>query len=185
MHFLKSTQSKVLQRGRSRPKWQWCLCWVLCLSVWRGPVPVVHAHDLDLQSLGNNAQLAEHAIECHAGHLGEESAGLHLHFLMLDVCATALFADVESTEFGSQTFMHADTSELLEGLTTQPLADLSLLSEQAFGKLVAEACIPSQVSFRELAILERPVTRLVRCESNFLQTQFGASTCVVLCVFLC
>jgi hypothetical protein len=78
---------------RQNSVWHVCLCWLLCLSVWRGPVPVVHEHSLDLSSLANNSQLAEHAIKYHADCLGQEDPGLHFHFILLDQSSDSLLAN--------------------------------------------------------------------------------------------
>ncbi len=63
--------------------WRYWLVWVLCLCTWRGPVPVVHSHDLDAHALTENASsswhLAEHLALCHSAE--SEGTGWHLHFI--------------------------------------------------------------------------------------------------------
>ena len=54
---------------------------------------MVHEHSLDLNSLANNSQLAEHVIAYHADCLGHEDTGLHFHFMLLDQNSDSLLAN--------------------------------------------------------------------------------------------
>lgn len=101
MQFPRAVKFRLCMRRTSVPRiW---LCWLLCLSVWRGPIPVVHEHAIDVASLANNSQLAEHAIAYHSESLGHEglestcsdhkSTGLHFHFMLLDHCSDLLLTD--------------------------------------------------------------------------------------------
>ena len=167
-------------------KWHVCLCWVLCISVWRGPVPIVHDHDLDLQSLGNNVCLAEHAIEFHADHLGENSAGLHLHFVMLDSCMTAVTADASDAS-GSLMKLEVPQFDALKAVCPDAAgADWVLSAEQQARDLSMMSDVQYQLSFGECVEVVTLPSYSANADSSFLQTQLsGASTCAVLCVFLC
>lgn len=89
----KFSKSFSNSRGTYAARWRTCVFWLMCISLWRGPIPVVHQHSLDLQSLSNNCRLAEHALEFHSEHLGESDSGMHLHIVLCDASAS-LFADV-------------------------------------------------------------------------------------------
>lgn len=56
--------------------------WVcLFLSLWRAPVPCVHAHG-DTAEQNRNAELTAHLARYHA-HVGDEDAGWHVHVVSL------------------------------------------------------------------------------------------------------
>lgn len=63
----------------SRRAWMCCL---LCVCTWRGPIPIVHEHSLDLAALGGNSSLALHAFQFHADELGHGESDWHVHFVM-------------------------------------------------------------------------------------------------------
>ena len=58
------------------------LCWVLCLSVWRGPIPIVNQHALEPDGWVDNVALLKHVVEHHLNEFGETSTDWHVHFLM-------------------------------------------------------------------------------------------------------
>ncbi len=59
---------------------------MLCLCAWRGPVPVVHCHDVELGGLAvegySDWALAEHVAACHAGEPAHGEEGWHVHFVL-------------------------------------------------------------------------------------------------------
>ncbi len=58
------------------------LCWVLCLGLWRGPIPVVHSHSLEPEGWVDDIVLLKHVAEHHLNEIGETSTDWHFHFLM-------------------------------------------------------------------------------------------------------
>ena len=152
-----------------------CLCWLLGLSVWRGPVPVVHEHALDLNSLANNHHLAEHAIKYHADCLdagchGHEGTGLHVHFMFLmDQFPVSLLANSHGT---SQLDIGAvDTILRLE---QQHRAALELNVAQLHTNQGNALCVAEDLRFSSTAT------------ASFLQTRiFNTPALALLCVCLC
>ncbi len=179
-----------LYRRTSSSAWRMCLCCILCLSVWRGPVPILHEHDLDLQSLGNNAQLAQHAIEYHADKLGQPSAGLHLHIVMLDGSSAALRAGTCSSDTDSSLLSwsaaHGELVYHCDGACQAFSAEIESRADQW-----ARCSLDTRGSLNWLSWGEAPNINAQRpfstnADMSFLQTQLsGASNCAVLCVFLC
>ena len=169
------------------PTWRVCFCWILCLSAWRGPVPIVHEHGLDIQSLGSNVRLAEHAIEYHSDHLGDGEAGLHLHFVVLDSCLNALFAEPNCESNAGALSQDITQAEELSFVCDDSVgAEWVLSAEQQVRDLSAMADLVGQLSFGDVVVCEPPLSYSSHAESSFLQTQFsGASACSLLCVFLC
>lgn len=55
---------------------------LLCVSTWRGPIPVVHEHSLEMAALANNLSLARHALQFHTHEFGHGETDWHLHFVM-------------------------------------------------------------------------------------------------------
>ncbi len=151
-----------------------CLYWLLCVSVWRGPVPVVHEHALDLNSLANNCQLAEHAIVYHADCLGKnclghERTGLHVHFILMDHFPDSLTADSHST--GHHDIGAADTTLRTE---QQHLAALELNAAKL------------QTIQSDLLYVAEDLRFSSTADASFLQTRLcSTSALAVLCVCLC
>ena len=190
MHsFANPSSTSSRRRGTSSSAWRIGLCWVLCLSVWRGPVPIVHAHGLDLQSLGNNSSLAEHAIECHADKLGEHSTGLHLHLILLDGCAVSLLSDsaVADGAACSDGGIVSGVPSECDGLGCQAFgADNELRCEQMWLAALDARCQWNQLSHGEALDFEARSRFSATADMGFLQTQVsGATACALLCVFLC
>ena len=190
-----SSRATSLRKRTSSSAWRICLCWVLCLSVWRGPVPIVHEHGLDLQSLGNNAGLAEHAIEYHADKLGEQSPGFHLHMFLFDGCAAALLADSSSSD-SSSSDCDSSSGGLLamsgepascDGCGCQAFgADNELRFEQLMRAALDARCNLNRLSCGEVPNVEAQPRFSSTADMSFLQTQLsGATACALLCVFLC
>ena len=168
MHF--RYQIKHNDRKRRTSIWHVCLCWLLCLSVWRGPVPVVHDHSLDLNSLANNSQLAEHAIAYHAECLGHEETGLHFHFVLVDQCSNSLLANSHVTsqsDFGA-------VDNLLR-MEQQNRSALELNAAQKLQTYQGDTLrVAEDLRFSSTASV------------SFLQTRlFSAPALAVLCVCLC
>jgi hypothetical protein len=165
-----NSQSLYSDRSQRRTSvWRVGLCWLLCLSVWRGPVPVVHEHSLDLKSLANNSQLAEHVIAFHADGLGHEGAGLHFHFILLDLCCDSLLAN--SDVAGQHDVGSADSFLKLE---QQQRCLSELNSAQAHTNYGDVLIVAEDLRFSSVA------------NASFLQTRLSSTpACAVLCVFLC
>lgn len=150
-----------------------CLCWLLCLSVWRGPIPVVHEHALDVISLANDSQLAEHAIAYHPDCLGHERAGhrdsgLHFHFLMLDQSSNSLLADSNSVQ------NDVDVTDTLLKSEQQLHADLDINVAQL------------QIAVGDIPGLTDDLRFSSTANATFLQTQlYRTPALAVLCVCLC
>lgn len=180
---VKFRQSHFSQRCEPpTPLGRVCFFVLLCLCVWRGPVPIIHEHALDLPSLSNNSQLAVHAIAHHADELGTESGGLHLHFILLSECSTALpltasegsSAPEAGVDFGMGDGLEAWFGTDRELLGQQEVAILDLhrsLEKRCFGEV---RHVPEDLRFSSTA------------DESFLQIPLcGAPACALLCVFLC
>ncbi len=55
---------------------------VLCLSLWNGPLPLVHAHDVSGPELSRNECLAAHVLMCHKAGDCDACRGWHLHLML-------------------------------------------------------------------------------------------------------
>ena len=55
---------------------------VVCLSVWSGPVPMMHAHESTPAALERDPGLAEHLWACHRRDDSEACRSWHLHLLV-------------------------------------------------------------------------------------------------------
>ena len=55
---------------------------LLCLSLWNGPLPLIHAHDVSGPELSRNESLAAHVQLCHVGGVCDECEGWHLHLML-------------------------------------------------------------------------------------------------------
>ncbi len=203
--FLNTTRAPSFRSRTSSSAWRICLCWVLCLSVWRGPVPIVHQHALDVQTLGNNVELAEHAIEFHASGLGGQSTGLHLHLVMLDGCSASLLAhscssDLDLTGSDLADSASADgrsnfeeslamlvSSGNCEGCGCQAFgADNELRFEQLMLAALDARCTKSRLNCGDVPNVATRPRFSTTADMNFLQTQLsGATACALLCVVLC
>lgn len=82
----RSHQRHFWMRSSSHAWRRWCMVWMLCLCAWRGPVPVVHCHALEVQGEADaqsSWQLAQHMAICHAGeHDHASDSGWHVHFVV-------------------------------------------------------------------------------------------------------
>ena len=62
------------------------LSWLLCICVWRGPIPVIHQHSLEItgEVLANceNVYLLRHILTYHSCGATKSTPGWHVHFLM-------------------------------------------------------------------------------------------------------
>lgn len=145
------------------------MCWLLCLSVWRGPVPVIHEHTLELDSLVNNSQLAEHAIAYHAESLGHDDTGLHVHFILPDRCSDSLLM---SSYVTAQIEHHAVDSLLNQDQQHRITLDLNAAQLRiSHGDAIG---VGKDLRFSSIA------------RASFLQTRlYGAPALAVLCVCLC
>ena len=173
--FLKSINMRShvqLNSDRSQRRtsvWHVCLCWLLCLSAWRGPVPVVHEHSLDLKSLANNSLLAEHVIAYHADSDGHEDTGLHFHFMLLDPCCDSLLTN---SDVDCQPDMGVADSILK--LEQHNLCNLELNSARFKTNYGDALNVAEDLRFSAVA------------DASFLQTQLSSTPAyAVLCVFLC
>jgi hypothetical protein len=109
---------------------------MLCVCVWRGPIPVLHSHSLAIADLGVNESLAEHAVRFHADHLGEPELGFHFHFLMLTPCEGSLIASFlehsDDVVHEAPLWCEELVKDLMvEGLGTDELAKLDGLVRQS------------------------------------------------------
>jgi hypothetical protein len=139
------------------------------LSVWRGPVPVIHEHSLDLISLGNDSQLADHALTYHADCLGHDDTGLHFHLILLDQSPDSLLA---SSEVIGQPDCGAVDSFLK--LEQQNRSALEFNAAQWQSNQGDALCFAEDLRFSTTA------------NSSFLQTRlYGTPAFAVLCVCLC
>jgi hypothetical protein len=72
-------RSGVRGSGRSR-----LVCLLICLAVWRGPLPWVHEHHGDgLPALGEPA-VADHLMAYHRGDMHARHMGWHVHLFFPD-----------------------------------------------------------------------------------------------------
>ncbi len=55
---------------------------MLCLCLWSGPTPVLHAHHKSGHALENNPTLAQHVLACHSHDDGEYCQHWHMHFML-------------------------------------------------------------------------------------------------------
>ncbi len=160
-HKFRKRRTSVLHVG---------LCWLLCLTAWRGPVPVVHEHALDLNSLASNCQLAEHAIAYHADCLGDEKTGLHVHFMLIDESPYSFLANSHGTSH-QHDIIAVDTILKLE---QQDLAALELNVAR------------SQASSFDLPHVAEDLRFSTTSSASFLQTRlYSTPALAVLCVCLC
>ncbi len=147
-------------------------CWVLCLSVWRGPVPVVHAHTLDLISLAHNSQLAEHAVVYHSDCLGNEGIGLHFHFMLLDHNSTSLIANEDVGD-------SADSNAVAA-------VDSFLKAEQQHRVSLEIDAGLRETNQSDVLIASEDLRYSATADAGFLQTRISNTPFfAVLCVCLC
>lgn len=132
-------------------------------------MPVVHEHALDLNSLANNTQLAEHAIAFHADCLGIPETGLHVHFMLLDQFTDSILAD--SHDSGH----HAvDAVETVLRLEQQQLAAMEFNAAQSQSNQSDLLPIAEDLRFSSVA------------DAGYLQTRvLSTPAFAVLCVCLC
>lgn|GEM_PF-2896282 len=57
---------------------------MLCLCVWSGPTPMLHAHEKTGDVIGRDADLAEHVRTCHSHDECEHGEHWHLHLVLWD-----------------------------------------------------------------------------------------------------
>jgi hypothetical protein len=174
--------TKQLKSGKRRTSVvRVCLCWLLCLSVWRGPIPVVHGHALDLISLANNSHLAEHALKYHADSLmheqagnksaNDEDSGLHIHFILLDPWSDSLLADHNHQDCSNH---QAGAADSLLRIEQQSRADLDFNLAQ------------SRMVHVDLPLVAEDLRFSSTADTGYLQTQFYRTPALaVLCVCLC
>ena len=55
---------------------------VLCLSLWTGPIPILHAHDYSGTVLDRDLDLAIHVMTCHSQADREECLHWHFHLVL-------------------------------------------------------------------------------------------------------
>ena len=55
---------------------------LLCLSLWNGPLPLIHAHEFSGPELSHDAALAVHLQLCHEAGDCDECDGWHLHLML-------------------------------------------------------------------------------------------------------
>lgn len=55
---------------------------VMCLCMWSGPTPVLHAHEKTGQVIDRNPELAEHVWVCHRHDDHEQCRHWHMHFML-------------------------------------------------------------------------------------------------------
>ncbi len=55
---------------------------VLCLGLWSGPTPVLHAHEKTGRVIESNPDLREHVRHCHNNDDVEYCRNWHIHFLL-------------------------------------------------------------------------------------------------------
>lgn len=79
MHSLRKTSRLSVRRRENRP---WALYVVLCLSLWRGPVPWFHDHPVDASTEVTTAGLCRHTVLFHATEADNQFGNWHLHFLL-------------------------------------------------------------------------------------------------------
>ncbi len=59
------------------------MCRVLmCLSLWNGPLPLIHAHEFSGPELSRDESLAVHIQLCHSPDDCDECRGWHLHLML-------------------------------------------------------------------------------------------------------
>jgi hypothetical protein len=130
----------------------------------------VHDHSLDLKSLANNSQLAEHVIAYHAECLGHEETGLHFHFVLADQYSNSLLANSNVT---SQ--LDIDAVDNLLRIEQQNRSALELNAAQKLRTYQGETLrVAEDLRFSSTA------------KASFLQTRLcSAPALAVLCVCLC
>ncbi len=55
---------------------------LLCLSLWNGPLPMIHSHEFSGPELSHDAALAVHLQLCHEAGDCDECDGWHLHLML-------------------------------------------------------------------------------------------------------
>lgn len=55
---------------------------LLCLSLWNGPLPWLHAHEVSGPELSRNESLAAHVQVCHAPDDCDDCRGWHFHLML-------------------------------------------------------------------------------------------------------
>ncbi len=55
---------------------------LLCLSLWNGPLPLIHAHEFSGPELSRDESLAVHIQLCHSPDDCDECRGWHLHLML-------------------------------------------------------------------------------------------------------
>lgn len=55
---------------------------VMCLCLWSGPTPILHAHEKSGSVVENNPDLEDHVRICHSHDGCEECEHWHLHFML-------------------------------------------------------------------------------------------------------
>ena len=172
---MQSQQSLNSHRSKRRTSvWHVGLCWILCLSLWRGPVPIVHEHSLDLQSLTDNSHLVEHVFAYHADSFGLEdnghaNTGLHFHFILLDQCCDSLLAN---SGIASQHDLES--------------ADSFLKLEQHHRSLWELDSDKIPANYGDVLIVAEDLRFSSAADASFLQTRLSSTPAyAVLCVCLC
>ncbi|MDX1930154.1 MAG: hypothetical protein SFV81_26740 [Pirellulaceae bacterium] len=176
MRLPRSTKFDSSQRPTSAGRV--CLYWLLCVCVWRGPIPVVHDHSLDIAALANNSHLAEHALAYHAdclGHAHDDDSGLHFHFMLLDHSSGALLPSGASL---------ADSS--CSGQADLGVADSLLRIEQQLRFDLDREITQSQIAQGDQLSFTQGLRFSSTADASFLQTQLSnAPALAVLCVCQC
>lgn len=55
---------------------------LLCLSLWNGPLPLVHAHDVSGPEIARSEALVAHVQVCHRAGDCDDCRGWHLHLML-------------------------------------------------------------------------------------------------------
>lgn len=162
----------------SRPKRTFCsyrngsshlrgvLLFCMVAAAWRGPVPVLHAHSLDIGTIAASPQLREHAGKYHAEELDRGQKAWHWHFVMPsqpghdheedDSCSCETMCAVGSTSASAVDSIHGSDE-----------ATLSIAFEMNTGRLQGDSDHhPRSGSFLSTYAESRPllsILSVIRC----------------------
>lgn len=170
---------KFLHR-ESKSQWRSLVCWLVCLAVWRGPIPMVHDHACAGEAVCCNPLLAEHVAKYHANFHSDrdEGHGPHFHLVLAsefdslphDLHGDGADGDALTPSWLDQ-FVRQDKALTADtmGLAVDPLDSTNWPCNKANSAMTLSVHADRYITF------ERSLSR------SFLSTYFsGASSCSML-----
>ena len=134
-------------------------CLLLCLSAWRGPIPVLHDHGW----LGSSEQLNEHQQRFHDDSCCENCAGLHWHLAFPEDVTGQELPEREQTAPELAVFACAVASLPSIDSANDTLCTVNYGCELCF--VVTDLHGPGSVAdqYRRQAVLSSPLTDVPLC----------------------